>query len=194
MKSFVFLGALLAGLGAAVTAAAQISQSYTAITTAPVAPSVTTTRSVTYPAPAPVVNPPASYTVAPSITSNTTSTTTESTAVPSAPITVQESIPDSDEPNAQVLGTATSGNTTILFEAANAQDIHSSRLRTWDEFAQAHPGIATTLAYKPWLINDPGYLNRHPALSQFFARHPEIKTAMIEDSGNFAAIPPRPGE
>jgi len=52
----------------------------------------------------------------------------------------------------------------------------------------------TLLAYKPSLINDSGYLSKHPELATFFQAHPDIKDAMEENPGNFAAIPPRPGE
>jgi hypothetical protein len=98
------------------------------------------------------------------------------------------------EGSGQVLGTWSQGNTTIVFESADTRDIHMGRLRTWDDFAAEHSEIARAIAYKPWLINDAGYLRRHPELSAFFQAHPRIREAMMEDVGNFAAIPPRPGE
>ena len=64
----------------------------------------------------------------------------------------------------------------------------------WDEFAQEHPEIRHTLNYKPWLINDPSYLRRHPSLEAFFQNSPQIKEAMNQNPANFAAIPPRLGE
>jgi hypothetical protein len=165
------------------------------IMTAPLTRSVTTrtvtTRTLVNPPAAVIVNPPAAVIVnqpppvvinrAPLLSTKTTTTTTESTAT-------------EDEDGAPVLGKAVDGNTTIVFDGADTRDIHMNRLRTWDEFAQAHPGIANTLAYKPWLINDPDYLARHPALDAFFQAHPSIKIAMAENPGTFAAIPPRPGE
>ncbi len=84
--------------------------------------------------------------------------------------------------------------TIIDFEPADTRDIHMKHLQIWDDFAQAHPRIASTLAYKPWLMNDPGYLARHPELNAFFQSHPDIKMAMAQDPGDFNAIPPRPGE
>jgi hypothetical protein len=84
--------------------------------------------------------------------------------------------------------------TIIDFQPADSRDIKMKRLQTWDDFAQTHPKIASTLAYKPELINDPRYLARHPELNAFFQSHPDVKEAMAEDPGNFAAIPPRPGE
>jgi hypothetical protein len=98
-------------------------------------------------------------------------------------------------PEGQTIGTVTNGNTTIEFQsAASNQDIDNQALATWGNFADAHPRIAHTLAYKPSLINDSGYLHRHPELADFFNSNPQIKDAMAENPGNFVAIPPRPGE
>jgi hypothetical protein len=94
----------------------------------------------------------------------------------------------------RVLGSVTSGNTTIIFDAANPSDIDSQPLTTWQGFAQQHPAIARALAFKPSLMNDSGYLKRHPELSAFFEAHPEVREAMAANPGNFNAIPPRPGE
>jgi hypothetical protein len=93
-----------------------------------------------------------------------------------------------------VLGSVTNGNTTVVFEAANLSDIDSQAFLTWDSFAAEHPAIARTLAFKPSLMNDPGYLNKHPELKAFFQTHPEVQDAMAANPGDFAAIPARPGE
>ena len=105
-----------------------------------------------------------------------------------------QSAANQPEGGAEVLGTVVRGNTTIIFEAAGTHGLDLNRLRTWSQFAEEHPKIATALAYKPSLINDPGYLTKHPELATFFQAHPDIKDAMTENPGNFAAIPPRPGE
>jgi hypothetical protein len=98
------------------------------------------------------------------------------------------------EGGTKVLGTVVHGNTTIVFESAGTRGIDSDRLMTWDQFAEEHPKIATTLEYKPSLVNDSAYLGKHPELATFFQAHPDIKEAMEENPGNFVAIPPRPGE
>jgi hypothetical protein len=98
------------------------------------------------------------------------------------------------EGRAEVLGTVVRGNTTIIFQAAGTHGLDLNRLRSWSQFAEEHPKIATALAYKPSLINDPGYLTKHPELPTFFQTHLDIKDAIKENPGNFAAIPPRPGE
>jgi len=86
------------------------------------------------------------------------------------------------------------GNTTIFFKPASPTNLDQTRLQTWGDFADAHPKIAKELAYNSSLMNDGGYLSKHPALDAFFQAHPDIKEAMAENPGNFVAIPPRPGE
>jgi hypothetical protein len=96
--------------------------------------------------------------------------------------------------SASALGSVTQGNTTIIFQPADTSDIDLQRMQTWGEFANSHPRIASALAYKPSLISDDGYLNKHPELREFFQAHPDVRDAMVENPGNFVAIPPRPGE
>jgi hypothetical protein len=139
-------------------------------------------------------------------TESTTTTTTTAPAVPGlAPPTITTESAASAATGAtsaaaahpgrgRVLGKVENGNSTIVFKAANRRDIDSNSLRMWDDFAQDHPSIANTLAHKPELIDDPGYLRKHPVLDAFMQAHPDIKDSIIEDPGNFAAIPPRPGE
>ena len=91
-------------------------------------------------------------------------------------------------------GTVVQGNRTIVFAPAGTSNIDTSRLRTWGEFAEAHPKIAKALAYNSSLMNDRGYLSKHPELDAFFRAHPDIKDAMAENPGNYVAIQPRPGE
>jgi hypothetical protein len=92
------------------------------------------------------------------------------------------------------LGRVVQGNRTIVFAPADTNNIDGNRLRTWNDFAEEHPKIAKALAYNSSLMDDDGYLTRHPALNDFFRAHPDIKDAMAENPGNFVAIQPRPGE
>jgi len=94
----------------------------------------------------------------------------------------------------KTLGTVVNGNTTIEFQAAQLNDAETQRLQTWSDFASEHPDIAHALAYKPGLMDDDGYVRKHPELGAFFSAHPDIKEAMAENPGNYNAIPPRPGE
>ena len=102
--------------------------------------------------------------------------------------------PSQGSAGGRILGSVTNGNTTVVFEPANTSDVDMKALTTWGEFATAHPSIARALAYKPSLMNDPAYLNKHPELKAFFQEHPEVRDAMAANPGDFDAIPPRPGE
>lgn len=93
-----------------------------------------------------------------------------------------------------ILGQVVRGNTTIYFERADTRNLDLETLRTWSGFAEEHPAVASSLAHKPSLMNDDAYLARHPELRDFFNAHPDVKSAMAENPGNFVAIPPRPGE
>jgi hypothetical protein len=94
----------------------------------------------------------------------------------------------------KTLGTVVNGNTTTVFKAADTSDIDMQKLQTWSSFASEHPDVARALAYRPSLINNDSYTQKHPELGEFFSAHPDIREAMAEDPGNFVAIPPRPGE
>ena len=94
----------------------------------------------------------------------------------------------------QPLGVVSSGNSTAFFMPANEKDLDVEKLRRWQAFSDEHPDIAHTIAYNPKVLTDDTYIQRHPDLASFFADHPEIKEAMIENPGNYEAIPPRPGE
>ncbi len=111
------------------------------------------------------------------------------------PVVGQDTQPLMGRPESvKPLGVIQSGNTTIVFAPADSRDIDMAALRTWGDFADNHPGIARALAYKPSLMNDPGYLRKNPDLEAFFQAHPDVRQAMAENPGNFEAIPPRPGE
>lgn len=90
--------------------------------------------------------------------------------------------------------TANRGNATIEFEPAGSNNIDTANYQTWNEFASDHPEIARAIAYRPKAADDPAFLRKHPALATFYQQHPEVRDALIADPGNFAAIPPRPGE
>ncbi|MFZ0679553.1 hypothetical protein [Candidatus Binatus sp.] len=94
----------------------------------------------------------------------------------------------------KVLGVVDNGRTEIVFKAADTSDIDMQKLHTWSSFATEHPDIARTLGYHPSLINDDGWVKKHPELAEFFAAHPDIREAMEEDPGNYVAPPPREEE
>lgn len=89
----------------------------------------------------------------------------------------------------QTLGVVQRGNTIIEFKAADTSDIDMAKLKTWHEFAEQHPKIASQLGYHPSLVKNDAWVNKHPELAQFFAQHPDIHDAMEDDPGNFVAPP-----
>lgn len=92
------------------------------------------------------------------------------------------------------LGRVEQPNRTIVFAAADNRDLEVSRLQMWGDFAAAHPNVATALAYHPSLMNNDGYLAKHPDLEAFFQAHPDVEKSMAANPGNYNAIAPRPGE
>jgi hypothetical protein len=124
----------------------------------------------------------------PALAEEMTTTTTETTTTTTNPAPVTSSA------DGQTLGVVKNGNLTTEFKAAGTHGIDMNQLKPWSAFAADHPAIAKQLAYKPALIGDHAYAKQHPELDAFFSSHPDIRQAMIENPGNFVAIPPRPGE
>jgi hypothetical protein len=127
--------------------------------------------------------------VGPAMAEEMTTTTTEATTT-----TSNNSMPMTTSPGDRTLGTVVNGNTTTEFKAAGKHGIDMNKLKPWSAFAADHPAIAQQLAAKPALIGDDAYAQNHPELGAFFSTHPDIRQAMMENPGNFVAIPPRPGE
>jgi hypothetical protein len=126
----------------------------------------------------------------PAIAQQTTTTTKSESVTTGATTTVAPATPSTG----RTLGTVVEGNSTVEFKAADTRAVDVEKLRTWGDFKAAHPEIAREMAYKPALISDPAYAGKHPELASFFSAHPDIREAMIENPGNYVAIPPRPGE
>ena len=87
--------------------------------------------------------------------------------------------------NGKVLGTVVQGNTTIEFQAAGTRTVDMNSLKTWSDFAASHPGVSRALGSNPSLIGNSSYLAKNPDLAAFFAAHPDIKDAMVENPGNY---------
>ncbi len=87
----------------------------------------------------------------------------------------------------QINGVAANGNTTVVFAADNNSDLQMGLLTRWSRFAEVHPKVARQLGNKPALIEDPGYLRKHPELVKLFDENPKLLVAMKRDPGNFVA-------
>jgi hypothetical protein len=45
----------------------------------------------------------------------------------------------------------------------------------FDKFLDAHPRDAAELRKNPALVDDPGYLAKHPKMVQYFKKHPGVR-------------------
>lgn len=94
----------------------------------------------------------------------------------------------------RVNGVVVNGNTTTVFEAADHRDLQMHLLTQWSSFAQDHQNIAHQLTVRPTLINNAGYLQKHPDLEKLFSENPDLRTAMNRDPGNYLANLPQSEE
>jgi hypothetical protein len=56
---------------------------------------------------------------------------------------------------------------------------------TTDQFLDAHPEIAEQLRKDPSLVNDPHFVQQHPALQQFLEQHPELRQEFRDNPNAF---------
>ena len=87
----------------------------------------------------------------------------------------------------RVNGVAVNGNTTTVFEAANESDLQMHLLTQWSGFAERHQKIAHQLGNRPRLIDDAGYLRKHPELAKLFDDNPDLLSAMKSNPDDFVA-------
>ncbi len=80
------------------------------------------------------------------------------------------------------------GNTEIVFAPADSTDIPIDRYKAFDEFANDHPDLVTTLSRNPRLANNPRFLKKHAELAMFFNQHPEIRTDFLANPGNYVGV------
>jgi hypothetical protein len=75
----------------------------------------------------------------------------------------------------------------ITAEGAPVGDLPLADYQAFDGFAVAHPEIVSDLSHNPNLVEDDGYLTKHPELRDFMASHAELRSAFIQDPGDFLA-------
>jgi hypothetical protein len=76
---------------------------------------------------------------------------------------------------------------TVSAEGAPIGDLPLADYQAFDSFGVAHPEIVSALSHNPKLIEDDNYLSKHPELGDFLASHSELRSAFIEDPGDFLA-------
>jgi len=87
--------------------------------------------------------------------------------------------------NGQKTYTVQNGNTTIVFEPANGQDLNLNELRAFSQLANDDPAMDRALAKDPVLIKNEAFVGKHPALQQFLSQNPRAQEDFLADPGNF---------
>ena len=76
--------------------------------------------------------------------------------------------------------------TEIEFQpASTANDLNVRMLRDFENVKQSEPGVAIDIARNPEVVENAGYVARHPALQAFLERHPDARNEIVESPGNF---------
>jgi hypothetical protein len=89
-----------------------------------------------------------------------------------------------DSSTAKVMGVVQNGNRTIIFERSNV-DLNLDQLSAFGQVTASDPALADKLARNPSLVNDEGFVNRHPALQQYFEKYPNAREDITANPGNY---------
>ena len=83
-----------------------------------------------------------------------------------------------------VLGVVQNGNRTIIFERSNV-NLNLDQLNAFGQLTASDPALANRLARDPSLVNDEGFVSRHPALQQYFEKYPNAREDIAANPGNY---------
>jgi hypothetical protein len=89
-----------------------------------------------------------------------------------------------DSSTAKVMGVVQNGNRTIIFERSNV-DLNLDQLSAFGQVTASDPALADKLARNPSLVNDEGFVNRHPTLQQYFEKYPNAREDITANPGNY---------
>jgi hypothetical protein len=89
-----------------------------------------------------------------------------------------------DSSTAKVMGVVQNGNRTIIFERSNV-DLNLDQLSAFGQVTASDPALADKLARNPSLVNDEGFVNRHPTLQQYFEKYPNAREDITVNPGNY---------
>jgi hypothetical protein len=75
--------------------------------------------------------------------------------------------------------------TDIEFQpASKARDLDVPMLRDFESVKADH-GVAVAIAHNPEIVNDSGYVAKHPALQAFLEKYPNARDEIVDSPGNF---------
>lgn len=69
--------------------------------------------------------------------------------------------------------------------ASTANDINVQMLRDFGNVKQSDPKVAADIARKPELVENSGYVGKHPSLQAFLAKYPAASNEIVSSPGNF---------
>ncbi|HKN00544.1 MAG TPA: hypothetical protein VJX23_08495 [Candidatus Binataceae bacterium] len=88
------------------------------------------------------------------------------------------------EASPSVTGVVQRGNTTIVFQQTNA-GLNLDQLDAFSQVASSDPAMATKLARNPSLVNNEGFVSKHPALQQYLEKYPSAREDIAANPGNY---------
>jgi hypothetical protein len=69
--------------------------------------------------------------------------------------------------------------------ASTANDINLQMLRDFGNVEQADPRVATEIARHPEVVENDGYVGKHPSLQAFLEKYPGARQEIVNSPGNF---------
>ena len=76
--------------------------------------------------------------------------------------------------------------TEIEFQpAATANDINVQMLRDFENVKQGDRKVASDIARSPEVVENAGYVAKHPALQAFLEKYPDARNEIVEQSWKF---------
>ena len=79
------------------------------------------------------------------------------------------------------------GNVTteIEFQPAGTKDLNLEMLRAFSQVKQDDPKVASALAKKPELVENDGFVAKHPTLQAYLQKYPQARQQIEDSPGNF---------
>jgi hypothetical protein len=69
--------------------------------------------------------------------------------------------------------------------ASTANDINVQMLRDFGNVKQSDPKVAIDIARNPQIVENTGYVGKHPSLQAFLAKYPAASNEIVSSPGNF---------
>ncbi len=69
--------------------------------------------------------------------------------------------------------------------ASSANDINVQMLRDFGSVKQSDPKVAVDIARNPQIVENTGYVGKHPSLQAFLAKYPAASDEIVSSPGNF---------